>query len=425
MRESFGWGLLGPDALIGVRRTRTLGLASVVRYFNDRAVPGLGGVWYSKQLFLALLGVVVAGRAKTRRASNIQVANAIEALACWVGFEQNGWVSEPRLRGREKLQSKNVGVLPFRYVKQPGFYLTQPMRMQTVQALPALGFVTASGERFNSFVPTQEGRDFVEAVCKGFRPFNRDVVSYLVQWVEDGKVSVGNTKPLCEVLSPLEALPDDARKLLQERLMQGNTIDAKRRSNAWNWIETLKAGSKTSLSAELQEKPAEIDEDHWRDIQAGALFFSLRDSAFAVLDAVEGGMAQECSLDDGATKAEAQLVALQGLACEFVGLGHQARQDALDFCKECAAESSVDALRSLIKRDGTVLKWGGEKIERGPAFQGWAVDEASTGDEPAGDTPVPTDLSYRLRNLYRLNLDLHGELDAWLKQTQGEGEHRE
>src|SRR5690554_5095838 len=139
---SFTWGLLGPETLSGVRRTRTLGLGSVVRYFNDRAVPGLGGVWYGKQVMLALLGVVVAERARqqdrTFNASNIQVANAIEALACWSAFGNNP-VSDPRLRGRRKLSGKRAEDFIFANARKSGFYLTQPMRMQTVQTLPEIG----------------------------------------------------------------------------------------------------------------------------------------------------------------------------------------------------------------------------------------------------------------------------------------------
>jgi hypothetical protein len=44
------WGLLGPEVLGSQRRMRTLGLGTVVRKFNDLAVPGMGGVWFGKQL---------------------------------------------------------------------------------------------------------------------------------------------------------------------------------------------------------------------------------------------------------------------------------------------------------------------------------------------------------------------------------------
>lgn len=87
------WGLLGPEQLASERRTRTLKLGAAVRTFNDLAFPGLGGVWFGKQIFLATLGIIVAEevRSSGRQASNIEVANAIEALACWLALDENGW----------------------------------------------------------------------------------------------------------------------------------------------------------------------------------------------------------------------------------------------------------------------------------------------------------------------------------------------
>src|ERR1700733_13058051 len=102
------WGLLGPEHLAGSRRTRALGLGSAVSQFNQLAVPGIGGVWFAKQLFLATLGVIVADRLRVLGASvkTIEAANAIEALACWGAFESNGWKRDARLRGIQKLFGK-------------------------------------------------------------------------------------------------------------------------------------------------------------------------------------------------------------------------------------------------------------------------------------------------------------------------------
>ena len=90
------WGLLGPDKLESERRTRTLGLAVAVRAFNDLAVPNLGGVKFSKNVFLACLGIHVAEKVRLegKQVSNIQVANAIEALGCILSFEENNWQSD-------------------------------------------------------------------------------------------------------------------------------------------------------------------------------------------------------------------------------------------------------------------------------------------------------------------------------------------
>lgn len=411
------WGLLGPEILSGARRTRTLGLASAVRYFNDRAVPGLGGVWFGKQLLLATLGVVVAEEARKggAKVNNIQVANAIEALACWMAFKKNKWHRDNRLRGRQKLQSKGDD-FNFLRVKQPNFYVTQPMRMATVQALPALGLVRASGVRFNTFEATQEGLDLI----------NSSEVNHnaLTNWIRGN----GNLKGTHhqDNIYPTVPLNVESRGLLRSRLQQGSAAespsDTERRRSALAWVASLQPRN----AATLESKPEELREEHWHDIKDGALFFKVLTAANWVLDTVEDGMGQTCSLEDGSKKAATKLNALQDAAKKFLKFKHTDRQDALDFCTQCSAEPKT-ALRALIQRDETVLRWDGEKIRRGPAFRGSAVPSASNDEEDAetpsgGTTPLPEGVSFRLRNLYLLHLDLKGELDAWLGRNKSEVE---
>ncbi|MBV2209614.1 MAG: hypothetical protein KUL77_08635, partial [Thermomonas sp.] len=281
------WGLLGPELLSNVRRTRTLGLGASVRHFNDLAIPGLGGVWYGKQLLLATLGVTVAENARSRGAKvqNIEVANAIEALACWLAFRSNRWSSDARLRGNAKLQDKDD--FSFRRVRQRNFYVTQPMRMATVQALPALGFVESDGTRFNAFRCSDEGKAFIEAALGRCRPYNREVVDHLTLWAQmkDDRV---NTDALRQALSPLEKLSNEAIQLLRERLVQegSKSFEYKKRwGNSLAWVESLRENRPDRLT--WAQRPQEISEDHWHDLQAGALFFEAREAAIATLDAAE------------------------------------------------------------------------------------------------------------------------------------------
>ncbi len=145
------WGLLGPESISNERRTRTLGLSSAVRKFNDLAVPGMGGVWFAKQLLLPVLGISIAERLRRdgTNIQNIQVANAVEALSCWLSLNKNGWRSEPRLRGATKMRERSQS--DFATVRKSSFYVSTPMRASAVQPLPSLGLIEARGERFNAF----------------------------------------------------------------------------------------------------------------------------------------------------------------------------------------------------------------------------------------------------------------------------------
>jgi hypothetical protein len=218
---------------------RTLGLATVVRKFNDLAVPGMGGVWFGKQLLVANLGVALAERARMggRQFRNIEVANAVEALACWLALEENGWQSDPRLFGRLKMQGKND--LAFRKVRQPGFYVTQPMRMRTVQPLLALGLVDAPSERFNAFQCTETGRTFIEAACHNYRPKNRSVLQNLLCWMQNDDDCI-KTYHSRQALSPVEPLTKEAREILRERIVRGSDSTGGRRRNLLDWMDELR-----------------------------------------------------------------------------------------------------------------------------------------------------------------------------------------
>ena len=432
------WGLLGPETLPSLRRTRGLGVAASVRRFNDLAVPGLGGVWLGKQIFLALLGVAVAEYVRAwgnspniRKISNIEVTNAVEALACWMAYREHGWTPDPRLLGITKL--KGWDRITFQQARQPGFYVTQPMRIATVQPLPALGLVEADNTRFNSFRCSDTGRRLIDAVTQGkasrtategdhalWAESNATIQS-LAKWVLD----IGQRKrlPSADILSPLFPLPNTARGVLRRGLLKVGP-DAKRRQDAWNWIASLEAGG----AASWERKPVQLSETHWHDLQAGACFFALREAAITVLDELESHMGTMASpsldLSDLSKDRPCDLEPLMLAAQQYLTVMREGRdedKDALVFAEECCGD---DIVRALVRRDGQVLQLRGEHIVPGPAFRGSPqrlgddTDEED-GPQPAG-VPLPPHISSRVRNLWLLQQDMAGKLEALLHPEQKE-----
>lgn len=418
------WGLLGPDRLPVRRRVRGLRPGSVVRYFNEQAVPGLGGIWFGKQVLLAMLGVVVAEKAREQGANvrNIEVANAIEALACWLSFDGNGWKQDRRLRGRIKLQGVESD-LPFSRARQRGFYVTQPMRMSAVQTLPALG-LTNDSARFNAFEPSEDGRRFVELACEKSKPFNKSVVDHLAKWVNPGGETIAvNTPALKNALSPLKELPPEAIRILCDRLKRNE-----RRCAALAWVEKMGV-SRAQPSGNWESRPEEItDEQHWSDLKAGARFLAVRDAAIDVLNAVESSMGntadkQQFCLDERVSVAvvEPLINELRLKASEYLELGHE-QEEASKFCKECNKGSDCHVIESLVDRDEVVLRRQGRLILPGAAFTGSIKTSADDADEDNGpdqsSLALPPNISSRVGNLYLLNLDLQGLLGGWLEKQK-------
>jgi len=428
MMSKSSWGLLGPESLPGSRRVRTLGLGAVVRYFNDRAVPGLGGVWFGKQIILALLGVHVAEQAGAR---NIEVANAVEALACWLAFRDRDWAPDPRLRGNRKLRTREQ--IPFRAARQRSFYVSQPMRMATVQTLPALGLVDSRGVRFSSFSCTQVGIDLLQAATTAFRPYKRTVIDHLLLWIQ-GKENRVESVAFRETLSPVEPLPVAAAAILADCLVRVGTHEkpeaTNRRRDALRWVESRRESRRVApdVSVHWSSRPPEIgSEAHWLDLHAGSLFFTARDAALDLLDALELRMPAERKLllDEALViSLEPFIGKLRQAAQAFLELQH-ANSLANDFCRECSGDDPLAILSSLVQRDNRVLRGQGTQILPGPAFRGGVISETEDAFDPDSanlldDLGFPENISQRIPNLYWLNLDLRGELGPYLANSKTE-----
>lgn len=418
------WGLTGPGQLDASRRTRSLDVASAIRRFNELAVPGIGNVWFAKSLLWAVTGISVA---KATRRKNIEVANAIEALSCWYTLQRNGGERDPRVRGVTKLPGRQN--LAFEVVRKPGFYVTQPFRQGTVEALLALGLIEAAfTRRFNSFALSRLGNQFLEAAFENYRPNHTSVCRTLQDWVTGGDIPGAFTK-LGEALDATDPLSQTAREILRNALVLGTEESAARRRSAIAWVRRVRRENKVSFS--WSRRPPEIQDDHWQDLRVGAAFFAVRNGAINVLNALEAQIRrrreQWFSLKEPVSAPVARAIAdLGALAKEFLDAQHDpsAEGTATRLCKECIEPSHIRVLESLVKRDQRVLQLRDSAIiVPGPAFvrslhhDGSAVEPAEDAG-PEGPSPQdqtwPSNISHRVTNLYFLDADLDGELDRTL-----------
>ena len=436
--ETMTWGLLGPEKIESARRTRTLGVAAAVRAFNDLAVPGLGGVWFGKQIVLATLGVYLAKKVSAKH-SNIKVANAVEALACGLGLAllKNNQI-EPHhralLRGTTKLSGKSD--FSFKAVSKTGFYVTQPMRMATVQTLPALGLVTSDTARFNAFECTESGQKLVEAAL------GDNGIKCLVEWIggKDQKFVTDLKKALSSLgaLSPLKPLNTEAKELLLSGLAQRTSsktaANNDRRRKALEWVESMRNDG-TKKYTDWTQKPPELDASHWKDLQVGTDFYIAREAAIRVLDAMELHIQNKSTerffkLGDKLPETMRKPMAdLRTVSKTYLAHGHE-QAEARNFCNECQESDDARLLRHLVQRDGRVLQLRNECVITGPASDNGSQKQTQDGDDGNAEAIAnaaaqrwPENISIRVRNLFLLNADLRGDLKPWLEQFNGvEGE---
>ncbi len=429
------WGLLAPEQLSSTRRTRTLGLGASVRQFNELAVPGIGGVRYGRQVLFTALSMAVAKRVEhwNVRVTHIEIANAIEAVACIIGYRENGWTANPRLRGRNKLPDDATSP-SFKSARKRNFHVAQPMRMSTAQALPSLGLADTQSARFNAFECNDNVDVFLSLSLEGLTVGNNNVLDHLSYWVCGSQLKWGSNG-LTKALNPLRPLPPSASAWLKNSLLQGlalNPVLRQRRQNAWQWITRLRSQPDTVESLADAKAPAELDQQHWHDLRAGAQLVAVREAAIEVLNSVEQvlearkvrSLSLTQKLPDPVTVA---LKALGAQARTFLTLRHH-DEDANLFCSECQA-GDVNALRALLQRDDQVLRLVDDCARPGPAYTGHppvallSAEKEADGEAEADDrtVAVPVGVSYRVRNLYLLQMDLD---DTSERQTAEESERK-
>jgi hypothetical protein len=398
------WGTLGREDAGGTRRTRGLGLGSAVRTMNDLAVPGLGGLWFARPLVWSLIGIHLGHKVGRRPA---EVANAVEALGCWHALRTPGVGRDGRIGGRTKLERHGADFVSYRQASRRDFYVTAPMRQGMVQPLRAMGLVTGSSQRFNSFELSEKGERVMHAAFGELRANKRPIPDALELWIlgQDGKIHLDGVRA---ALSPVEPFPAAAASLLQELLL--TEAGGERRKALAGWLPRV-AGP-VSWQAPIPG----LDDEHRMDLRDGAHFFQLRDAALEALDAVEIAIRpaslQRLTLTEAAGQTAEPITRLQAAARLFLNPDRDPTGGlARGFAEGCLQADGADLLRFLVGRDGRGLRLSGEYIRPGLAFRANGPS-AGADDEPIAPASqdlagwLPGGTSARLRNLKSLLGDL-------------------
>jgi hypothetical protein len=167
-------------------------------------------------------------------------------------------------------------------------------------------------------------------------------------------------------------------------------------------------------------------------VQAGALFFAVQADAYKVLDAVEVVLAacqgQPLGLERALVpKVRAAVTALRASADRYLvhGFLDVDATGANAFAHACVAAADGKIVEELVGRDERVLRLRDGMIVPGQAFNSAREIDGGAPDDPDAPAapvatrnfPLPKGVSYRLRNLYLLNLDLNAQLGSWLDGT--------
>jgi len=379
------WGTFAPDTAPSQRRLQTLGLTAAVRHYNDRSVPGLGGLWFGMPIAWSLLGVWLAEELGDR-VRPLSCADAIEAAVMVQALKER--------RGRARGVRKLAGISDpsFKALSARGAYVTQPYRMGTVEPLIQLGLVVGASQRFNLYRLSPIGDRILKSLV--------NEQNKLKAW------AIGSPLKRLPSLAPDAPLPADSAKLLERQLREHG--DAHRRRVFLDIPENVMRAASISSS----DPPAGIERSHWNDLRSGVALIQLRDEAVRAIGAIEQQL-QSCghaglTVHEATQAASGNLEKISVLASIMLARDDTSQgQLAHEFARACCSPAEV-TIAELARRDGTVIRLlpNGE-VGLGPAGGQSATDMKDDEDE-VGHVPSDTIIPElpRINNLYALKRDL-------------------
>lgn len=380
------WGTFAPDTVISLRRLQTLGLSAAVRHYNERSVPGLGGLWFGMPVAWSLLGISIAEELDLQP---LPCANAVEASVMPRAIRDGS----DRARGRRKLAG--LTDLTFADLARRGTYITQPYRMGTVEPLFRLGFVKGAGQRFNLYRLSLEGERFLE-------PLKRERAQ-LLGWAKGAQF---RSSPR---LAPDQALPADCARLAMRQLRDYSEAEYRR--------ALLDIGPEIFGRSPLEREktPSGLEPAHWADIRSGVALVRLRDAAIAVLAAIEtalcSGNRAPVSQDDAAASSAMKLEQLSAAASVMLSLDDSSPGSMGHVFARMCAGTPASVVTELARLDGTVIRlFPDGRIGLGPAGgEPSEVDDDGDLDRASVPVSIVPELP-RLANLYSLAGDLERNL---------------
>lgn len=422
------WFIPKPEIVSTQRAQLYFGLRRAEAFYRELVVPGIGGVWFVRQLSWAAAALALAPEQKERPST---IANALEALACKYAWQAtsrpDSAEADGRLRGVRAFQ-RHPEAWSFKELSQRKYYVQNTFRQSTTSALPegrGLG-LTTGGRLMNAMVLTAQG----EALAQSFLGQTglqggaclRDV---LVRWVMGEKRLTPGMNGIGRALSPRRAGPDE-RGLIVNRLRalapaQGLVqASADRRARLVDIFEG--AGREVLIMAEVLEDLRRGDAGtQAAQIVAAAAFDELLETARQVIheaaQALEAGHGPRSAGSVSGAIAPAldrwRDAARDYLKrCTATGAW---QADAASFAKLAdAAPSDAALLAQIAQRDGHIVALSagdgeGGRLVPGPLFRSRkAIEESAQRSE--GEPEAHGELKpRRLRQLHALWRDCHAD----------------
>lgn len=414
------WFAPAPSEITSSRLSLDFGLRSADLFFRELVVPGLGRVWFVRQLSWPLAALALHEELASH-GSNVPrptaICHGIEALACKLEYIAN---PDQATRSRRILGSRAFGhdendkIWSFKELSLRRNYVQNTHRQAATRALRADddgGLDFARGSRFDLLELERGGRALARAfleqrVGKGGTSLRR----WLLGWIEGDRAVSGWPKTLLQALSP-EHATDDERALVRSRLLGTSTPASEKRQRLAQAVGRAAAMPDIEEAVVVRLRNGGHKEQADQVIAArafGAVLDRARDAVASLTRAVEparaGVKVSTLVADSGIKRALKDLRSATKSYVERANAAGVNEPTSRAFADAVAAADDAETIRLVVQRAGEVLGLADSSVVRGALFRVVdCADEASDLEDGAASIePDRTGRTFRIANLHAL-----------------------
>ncbi len=424
------WFSPAPSEITVSRMSLDFDLRAADLFFRELVVPGLGRIWFARQLSWPLAALALYEELANKGASAPKptaICHGIEALACKLQYADN---PDQATRSRRMLGSRafgrdeNLEVWTFQQLHQRRSYVQNTHRQAATRALNVergLGF--ARGSRFDLLELEPVGRDLANVFLdQHVGQGGTTLRTWLIGWLRDKKELPASRGSYLRALSPEHPTPEE-RKRVQARLLDADTQGSKEAKEKRLCLARAvgRAVKMRDIEGDVVVRLREAGHaEQANEVIAarafGAVLDRARDAVASLTRKVEparGGVNLATMTGDQDIKRVFEN--LRSATTNYVNKANTAgvnEPTSRAFADAVAAADDGKAIRLMVRRAGGVLALADDSIIRGALFRVIdATDE--TGDLEDGAASIEPDRTgrtFRIANFHSLlrDVDLPG-----------------
>ncbi|MGK4007037.1 hypothetical protein WMF31_30725 [Sorangium sp. So ce1036] len=414
------WFSPAPSEVSSSRLSLDFELRAADLFFRELVVPGLGRIWFARQLSWPLAALALHEELASHGANAPKptaICHGIEALACKLEYLVDPQDPSRRILGRRAFgRDAEREVWSFRRLRQATSYVRNTHRQAATRAIRVdggLGF--ARGARFDLLELEPVGRALANAfleqrVGRGGTSLRK----WLLGWIDEDREISRRPTTLLRALSP-EHATDEERALVRSRLLGTSTPASEKRQRLAGAVGRAAdvPDIERVVVARLRDAGHRAQASEVVAARAfGAVLDRARDAVASLTRAVEpgrGGVKLSTLASDSALRKAISDV--RAAAKSYVNKANTAsvRETASrSFADAVVAADDAEAIRLLVRRAGEVLGLADGSVVRGPRFRvvGGTDETGDLEDGARSIEPDRTGRTFRIANLHSLLRDV-------------------